>query len=70
MEVIKPQAIPAGREQEWTEDNSKPFKEVILDLFEQVRQANARIAKKERIAEENDSLFAILTEKLDIVLDN
>lgn len=39
------------------------LKEVILDLFEQVRQANARNAEK-------DGIIASLTGKLDAVLDN
>ena len=39
------------------------LKEVILDLFEQVRQANARNAEK-------DGIIASLTRKLDAVLDN
>ena len=39
------------------------LKEVILDLFEQIRQANARNAEKDR-------MIASLTGKLDAVLDN
>ena len=39
------------------------LKEVILDLFEQVRHANARNAEKDR-------MITSLTEKLDAVLDN
>ena len=39
------------------------LKEVILDLFEQVRQANARNAEKDR-------MIASLTGKLDAVLEN
>ena len=39
------------------------LKEVILDLFEQVRQANARNSEKDR-------MIASLTGKLDTVLDN
>ena len=39
------------------------LKEVILDLFEQVRQANARNAEKDR-------MISSLTGKLDAVLEN
>ena len=39
------------------------LKEVILDPFEQVRQANARNAEKDR-------MIASLTDKLDAVLEN
>ena len=39
------------------------LKEVILDLFEQVRQANSRNTEKDR-------MIATLTRKLDAVLDN
>ncbi|MDE6285034.1 MAG: hypothetical protein K2M17_04745 [Bacilli bacterium] len=49
------------------DDNSREtksgLKEVILDLFEQVRQANALNAEKDR-------MIASLTEKLDAVLKN
>ena len=49
------------------DDNSRKtnseLKEVILDLFEQVRQANARNAEKDR-------MIASLTGKLDAVFDN
>ena len=39
------------------------FKQVIIDLFEQVRKANARNAEKDR-------MIASLTDKLDTVLEN
>ena len=40
------------------------LKEVILDLFEQVRQANARNAEKDRANAEKDRMIASLTGKL------
>ena len=46
------------------------LKEVILDLFEQVRQANARNAEKDRANAEKDRMIASLTNKLDAVLEN
>ena len=56
------------------DDNSRKtksgLKEVILDLFEQVRQANARNAEKDRANAEKDRMIASLTEKLDAVLEN
>ena len=49
--------------------NSK-LKEVILDLFDQVREANARNAEKDRANAEKDRMIASLTDKLDAVLEN
>ena len=46
------------------------FKKVILDLFEQVRQANARNAEKDRANTEKDMMIASLTGKLDAVIEN
>ena len=46
------------------------LKKVILDLFEQVRQANARNAEKDRANAEKDRMIASLTDKLDAVLEN
>ncbi|MDE7351273.1 MAG: hypothetical protein K2N25_09410 [Muribaculaceae bacterium] len=46
------------------------LKEVILDLFEQVRQANARNAEKDRANADKDRMIASLTDKLDAVLKN
>ena len=42
----------------------------LLDLFEQVRQANARNAEKDRANAEKDRMIASLTDKLDAVLEN
>ena len=46
------------------------LKNVILYLFDQIRDANTRVAKMARALEEKDRRNAILTEKLDAVLDN
>lgn len=46
------------------------MKSVILDLFDQIRDLNARIAEKDRIAEEKDRQIASLSGKLDTVLEN
>ena len=46
------------------------LKEVILDLFDQIRGLNARLAEKDRANAEKDSMIASLTGKLDTVLDN
>ena len=54
--------MATGNDNSSRKTNSE-LKEVILDLFEQVRQANARNAEKDR-------MIASLTEKLDAVLDN
>ena len=43
---------------------------MILDLFEQVRQANARNAEKDRANADKDRMIASLTDKLDAVLKN
>ena len=45
------------------------LKNFILDLFEQVRQANARKAEKDRANAEKDRMIASQTGKLDAVLD-
>ncbi len=44
------------------------LKNVILELFEQQRELNARLAEKDRIAAEKDSLIASLSEKLDTLI--
>ena len=53
-------------------DNSRKtnseLKEVILDLFDQIRDLNARLAEKDRANAEKDSMIASLTGKLDTVL--
>lgn len=46
------------------------LKDVILDLFNQMRYLNARLAEKDSMAAEKDRLNASLTEKLDAVLEN
>ena len=46
------------------------FKKVLLDLFEQVRQANAGNAEKDRANAGKDMMIASLTGKLDTVLEN
>lgn len=46
------------------------MKSVILELFDQIRELNARMAEKDRLAEEKDRLIASLSGKLDTVLDN
>ena len=53
------------------------LKNVIFDLYDQVREMNARLAEKDRelaekdrIAQEKDRMIGILTEKLDTVIAN
>ena len=61
--------MPADNYDDSSKANSG-LKEVILDLFEQVRQANARNAEKDRENAEKDRMIASLTAKLDAVLEN
>ena len=42
----------------------------LLDLFDQIRDANTRIAEMAGALEEKDRIIASLTEKLDAVLNN
>ena len=46
------------------------LKNVILDLFDQIRGLNVRLAEKDRANAEKDSMIASLTGKLDAVLEN
>ena len=46
------------------------LKNVILDLFDQIRGLNARLAEKDRANAEKDRMIASLTGKLDGVIEN
>ena len=46
------------------------LKDVIFDLFDQIRGLNARLAEKDRANAEKDRRNASLAEKLDTVLEN
>ena len=46
------------------------LKNVILDLFEQMRQANVRNAEKHRANAENDRIIASLNRKMNTVLES
>jgi len=46
------------------------MKSVILDLFDRIRDMNARLAEKDRASEEKDRVIASLSSKLDTLLEN
>jgi len=46
------------------------MKSVILDLFDRIRDMNARLAEKDRASKEKDRVIASLSSKLDTLLEN
>lgn len=46
------------------------LKNVIFDLYDQVREMNARLAEKDHALAEKDRMIGTLTEKLDTVIAN